>query len=62
LTSRGDAGDNKPFMGLVELLIARRNKARQGKDFAAADLVRDILQDAGIVLEDSASGTRWKVE
>jgi cysteinyl-tRNA synthetase len=62
LTSTGLEGDNKPFVELVELLIARRNEARAERNFAAADILRDLLRDAGIVLEDSASGTRWKAE
>jgi cysteinyl-tRNA synthetase len=44
----------------VEDLIARRLKARTGKDWAEADRIRDELEAAGIILEDGASGTRWR--
>jgi len=44
----------------VEDLIARRLKARTDKDWAQADRIRDELDAAGIILEDGASGTRWR--
>jgi len=44
----------------IEALIAERDEARASKDFARADEIRDQLAAQGIVLEDSASGTRWR--
>jgi cysteinyl-tRNA synthetase len=44
----------------VEELIAERERARSERDWARADEIRDRLSDEGIVLEDSAGGTRWK--
>ncbi|MGM0905899.1 MAG: cysteine--tRNA ligase [Pseudomonadota bacterium] len=44
----------------IEALIAKRNKARADKDWAAADEARDELTNMGIVLEDGAEGTRWR--
>ena len=45
----------------VEERIDARAAARARKDFAAADAIRDELTERGIVLEDGAGGTRWKV-
>ncbi len=45
----------------VESLIGERNAARDGRDFQRADAIRDELAEKGIVLEDSAGGTRWKI-
>lgn len=44
----------------IEALIAERNEARKAKNFARSDEIRDMLAARGIVLEDTAQGTRWK--
>jgi cysteinyl-tRNA synthetase len=41
--------------------VRQRTEAREARDFALADAIRDQLLDRGVVLEDSAEGTRWKV-
>ena len=48
-----------PDAAEIELLIEQRRLARDGKDFAAADQIRDELADRGIVLEDTSSGVTW---
>lgn len=45
----------------IEEQIRLRKEAREARDFGAADAIRDALAEKGIVLEDSAEGTRWKV-
>jgi len=44
----------------IELLIEKRQKARQNKNWALADKIRDDLKDKGIILEDTSGGVRWK--
>ena len=44
----------------IEQLIADRKAARARRDFAAADGIRDDLEARGVILEDTAAGTRWK--
>jgi cysteinyl-tRNA synthetase len=46
---------------LVGVALQARQAARERKDFAEADRVRDALTAAGIVVEDTAQGPRWRI-
>ncbi len=46
----------------IEALIEARRQARQARDFARADQIRDELAARGIELLDSKDGTTWKVK
>jgi cysteinyl-tRNA synthetase len=47
---------------LVPAMLEAREAARARKDFAEADRIRDALSAAGLVIEDTPTGARWRVE
>jgi cysteinyl-tRNA synthetase len=44
----------------IQALIDERTAARENKDFARADAIRDELASKGVSLEDLPSGTIWR--
>jgi cysteinyl-tRNA synthetase len=44
----------------VELLLSERNQAKQSKNFARADEIRNELTALGIIIEDTPQGTIWR--
>jgi cysteinyl-tRNA synthetase len=47
--------------GVIQLALAQRTAARDRKDFAASDAIRDGLAALGITIEDTAQGPRWSI-
>jgi cysteinyl-tRNA synthetase len=47
--------------GVIKLALAERASARDRKDFAASDAIRDGLLALGITIEDTAQGPRWSI-
>jgi cysteinyl-tRNA synthetase len=59
----GAAEDSLAFLPqLIEQKIAEREQARQQRDFARADRIRQELAKAGILIEDAKDGVRWRVK
>jgi len=44
----------------IENLVVERTRAREERDFARADEIRERLTEAGIAVEDTPDGARWK--
>jgi cysteinyl-tRNA synthetase len=55
------AGVDPALRARIDALVSSRQEARQRRDFAAADDARDELNRLGVVLEDTPSGTTWKL-
>jgi cysteinyl-tRNA synthetase len=47
---------------LVGVTLAQREAARARRDYATADALRDGLEKAGILVEDTPDGPRWKLQ
>jgi len=52
--------DEAMVESLMTILLELRRSARENKDWAMADSIRKSLQAAGILVEDSPQGARWK--
>ncbi|MEP6463052.1 MAG: cysteine--tRNA ligase [Frankiaceae bacterium] len=46
---------------LAGIVVQARQEARERRDFAAADALRDALAGAGVIVEDVAGGARWRL-
>jgi cysteinyl-tRNA synthetase len=57
LQEKQGSGDADKF---VDLLVEVRSEVRKQKLWAMSDLIRDRLQEMGIVIEDTKEGTKWR--
>jgi cysteinyl-tRNA synthetase len=53
--------NDKALDGVIALALEQRKAARDRKDFAASDAIRDGLAALGILIEDTAQGPRWSI-
>ncbi|MFI9556262.1 cysteine--tRNA ligase [Nonomuraea endophytica] len=59
---RTGGSDLKPVVdALVAVALEQRKAARERKDYAAADAIRDQMTALGIVVEDTPHGPRWEL-
>ena len=56
------AEDGELVGKLMELVLSIRTQARQNKDFAAADRIRDGLAQAGVTVEDRSGVSEWTAD
>ena len=57
----GSAEREKAFGGAVELLLQMRAKAKEAKDWATSDQIRDQLAALGFEIKDTKDGATWKL-
>ena len=55
--ARGASSDDD---ARIQALVDERAAAKQARDFARADAIRDQLASEGVLLEDTPQGVRWK--
>jgi cysteinyl-tRNA synthetase len=61
LTNENSQDNSEKINGVVELLIKLRKEARENKDWALSDQIRDELIVLGIQLKDGKEGTTFSV-
>jgi cysteinyl-tRNA synthetase len=59
--SSGGSDLSEALDGTIKLALAERAAARERRDFAASDAIRDGLSALGITIEDTAQGPRWSI-
>ncbi|MDE6340044.1 MAG: cysteine--tRNA ligase [Muribaculaceae bacterium] len=56
------AADMKPYEGAVDLLMDIRKNAKEQKDWATSDLIRDKLAALGFNVKDTKQGFEWSLK
>ncbi|MCH7977781.1 MAG: cysteine--tRNA ligase [Acidobacteria bacterium] len=59
-SAQASAGDDGMGPAEIEAKLQERTAARRQRNFALADRIRDELSAAGILIEDTKDGMRWK--
>ncbi len=59
LTEEEAGGDDGTVNGLMDLILELRSNARNQKDWAASDKIRDVLTSVGIAVKDGKEGVTW---
>lgn len=57
-----DRGARAALDALVPVILSQRQAARDRKDYGAADQIRDALDAAGVLVEDTPAGPRWTLK
>ena len=57
-----NSGNDELLDGVMTTLIELRQQAKNNKDWASADLIRNELSKLNIVLKDTKEGTDWEVD
>lgn len=60
-TTEENGADIKPFEGAIDLLMDIRKQAKEQKDWATSDLIRDKLASLGFDIKDTKNGVEWTV-
>lgn len=55
------SGNDEMVNDLMQIILDSRLRARQTKDFASADRIRDLLSDLNITVKDGKMGAEWEV-
>ena len=54
-------GGSDVIEGLMKLILDIRRSARENKDWATSDKIRDELKEAGVEIKDTKEGVEWRL-
>ena len=60
--SAEEAGSGRVVEGLMHMVLDERAKAKEARDWAASDAIRDRLKALGIWVKDTKDGAEWTIE
>jgi cysteinyl-tRNA synthetase len=60
LQLKEETSGSENIEGFIQLLLELRAKARENKDWATSDQIRDQLKELGVVVKDSKEGASWE--
>ena len=58
----GSGKAEKALEGVMELVLENRKKAREEKNWAESDRIRDLLSSFGITVKDTKDGATWSLD
>lgn len=61
LKAEDERNEDDVVEGLMQTIITLRQNARENKDWATSDKIRDALNELNIELKDSKEGTTWRI-
>jgi len=62
IETRASGVDQARVDGIIKILLDLRQQARAEKNFKLGDEIRHRLKEAGVIIEDSPQGSRWRWE
>ena len=62
LKAESSGSQNDLSESLMNSILAIRQRAKENKDFATSDMIRDELKKLNIIIKDTKDGSVWSVE
>ena len=57
----GSPEREKAYGKIVDMVLAMRQRAKEAKDWATSDEIRNTLEQAGFIVQDTKDGVTWKL-
>ncbi|MDE6451839.1 MAG: cysteine--tRNA ligase, partial [Odoribacter sp.] len=62
-TENESVSQDREVLGkMLDMVMSIRTEAKQKKDWATSDKIRDELKNAGVIIKDTKDGYEWNLE